>query len=48
MFIKISKLKFAIMTVYVNDMNLFKTLDKLSKIVEYLKKEFEIKDWGKT
>ena len=33
---------------YVNDKNLIGTLDELSKIVEYLKKDFEVKDLGKT
>ena len=32
----------------VNDMNLIETLEELSKIVEYLKKEFEVQDLSKT
>ena len=35
-------------TVYVNDMNLTKTLEELEKTVSHLKMEFEIKDLGKT
>ena len=33
--------------VYVENMNLIKILEELSKIVEYLK-EFRVKDFGKT
>ena len=47
MFIKKSEIGFAIIAVYVNDMNLIRTLEELSKIVEYLNKEFEVKDLGK-
>ena len=38
---------FAIIIVYVNEMNLIGTFEELSKTVEYLKK-FEVKDLGKT
>ena len=48
MFIKISEIKYAIIVVYVDNMNLIGTLEELSKTVEYLKIEFEIKDLGKT
>ena len=48
MFIKKSEIGFAITVVYVNDMNLIGTLEELSKTAEYLKKEFEVKDLGKT
>ena len=47
-FIKKSKIVFAIIAVYVNDMNLIETPEELSKTIEYLKKEFEVKDLGKT
>ena len=48
MFIKKSEIGFAIIAIYVNDMNLIETLEELSKTVEYLNKEFEVKDFGKT
>ena len=47
-FIKKFETRFVIIAVYVDDMNLIETLEELSKIVEYLKKEFEVKDLGKT
>ena len=47
-FIKKSEIGFAIIAVYVDDMNLIRTPEELSKIAEYLKKEFEVKDLGKT
>ena len=47
-FIKKSKTGFAIIAVYVDDMNLIGTPEELSKTAEYLKKEFEVKDLGKT
>ena len=33
--------------VYVDDMNLIRTLEELSKTVEYLNEEFDVKDLGK-
>ena len=48
MFIKKSKTRFAIIAVYVDDINLIETPEELSQTVEYLKKEFEVKDLGKT
>ena len=48
MFIKKSEIEFAIIAVYVDDMNLIGTPEELSKTAEYLKKEFEVKDLGKT
>ena len=48
MFIKKSGTGFDIIAVYVDDMNLIETLEELSKTAEYLKKEFEVKDLGKT
>ena len=47
-FIKKSETGFAIIAVYVDDLNLVGTLEELTKTVEYLKKEFEMKDLGKT
>ena len=47
-FIKKSHSKFAFVAVYVDDMNLIRTLKKLEKIVSRLKSEFEMKDLGKT
>ena len=47
-FIKKSKTGFAIIAVYVDDLNLVGTPEELTKTAEYLKKEFEMKDLGKT
>ncbi|XP_059310302.1 uncharacterized protein LOC132061519 [Lycium ferocissimum] len=47
-FIKKTKSAFIILAVYVNDINLIRTLEELQKAIEYLKKEFEMKDLGKT
>ena len=47
-FIKKSETGFAIIAVYVDDLNLVGTLEELTKTAEYLKKEFEMKDLGKT
>ena len=47
-FIKKSEIGFAIIAVYVDDLNLVGTLEELTKTAEYLKKEFEMKDLGKT
>ena len=47
-FIKKSETRFAIIDVYVDDLNLVGTPEELTKTVEYLKKEFEMKDLGKT
>ena len=44
MFIEKSKTKFAMIIVYVDDMNLIRTLEELSKTVEYLNEEFDVKD----
>ena len=48
MFIKKSNSGFAIVAVYVDDMNLVGTPEELHKTAEYLKSEFEMKDLGKT
>ena len=48
-FIKKSKIRFVIIVVYVDDLNLVGTPKELTKTKKkYLKKEFEIKDIGKT
>ncbi|KAL4016718.1 hypothetical protein IC575_024375 [Cucumis melo] len=47
-FIKKSQSEFAIIAVYVDNLNIIGTLEELSKAIEYLKKEFEMKDFGKT
>ncbi|BBH04558.1 transposable element gene, partial [Prunus dulcis] len=39
---------FAIVAVYVDDMNLIGTSEELQRTVNYLKREFEMKDLGKT
>ena len=46
-FIKKSKTRSAIIIVYVDDLNLIVTLEKLTRPTKYLKKEFEMKDLGK-
>jgi hypothetical protein len=47
-FIKKSESGFAIVAVYVNDLNLMDTPEELTKTANYLKNEFEMKDLGKT
>ena len=47
-FIKKSKIGFAIIVVYVDDLNLVGTPEELTKKAKYLKRKFEIKDLGKT
>jgi hypothetical protein len=47
-FIKRTSSGFAIVAVYVDDMNLIGTLDELKETAKYLKSEFEMKDLGKT
>ena len=47
-FIKKSETRFAIIAIYVDDLNLVETPEELTKTAEYLKKEFEMKDLGKT
>ena len=47
-FINKSETGFVIVAVYVDDINLIGTPEELAKTVEYLKKEFEVKDLGKT
>ena len=47
-FIKKVATGFSIIAVYVDDLNLIRTLEELIKTIDYLKKEFEIKDLGKT
>ena len=47
-FIKKSKTEFAIIAVYVDDLNIVGTPEELTRTTNYLKKEFEMKDLGKT
>ena len=47
-FIKKVATRFEIITVYVDDLNLIGTPEELIKTIDYLKKEFEMKDLGKT
>ena len=47
-FIKKLETRFAIIAVYVDDLNLFGTPEELTRTKNYLKKEFEMKDLGKT
>jgi len=47
-FIKKSNSGFAIIVVYVDDLNLVGSPAELTKTADYLKKEFEMKDLGKT
>ena len=47
-FIKKLETGFSIIAVYVDDLNLVGTPEELTKTAEYLKKEFEMKDLGKT
>ena len=48
MYIKKTTLGLVILVVYVDDINLIGTPQKVQKAIEYLKKEFEMKDLGKT
>ena len=47
-FIKKSETRFAIIAVYVDDLNLIRTLEELTRTTNYLIKEFEMKDLGQT
>ena len=47
-FIKKSESGFAIVAVYIDDLNLVGTLEELTKTTNCLKNEFEMKDLGKT
>ena len=47
-FIRRLEIIFAFIIVYVDDLNLVRTLEKFTRITNYFKKEFEIKDLGKT
>ena len=47
-FIKKSKYDFVIIVVYVDDLNIIETHEEIPKIINYLKKEFKMKDLGKT
>ena len=47
-FIKKLEIGFVILTVFFDELNLIGTLEELTRTTNYLKKEFEIKDLGKT
>ena len=47
-FIMKSNIIFAIIVVYIDDLNLVWTSEELTRTTKYLKKEFEMKDLGKT
>ena len=47
-FIKKSEIGFSIIAMYVDDLNLVGTLEELTRTTKYLKREFAIKDLGKT
>jgi hypothetical protein len=47
-FIKRLEFGFAIVVVYVDDLNLVGTPEEFTKTANYLKNEFEMKDLGKT
>ena len=47
-FIKKTSFGFAIVAVYVGNMNIIGTLDEIKETAAYLKSEFEMKDLGKT
>ena len=47
-FIKKSEIGFEIIVVYVDDLNLVRTPRELTRTTNYLKNEFEMKDFGKT
>ena len=47
-FIKKSESGFATVAIYVDNINIIGTLKELTKTVEYLKREFKVKDLGKT
>jgi hypothetical protein len=47
-FIKKSESNFVIIVVYVDDLNIIGTHEEILKTINYLKKEYEMKDLGKT
>ena len=47
-FVKKANLGFAIIVIYVNDLNIIKTFEEIPKVTNYLKEEFEMKDIRKT
>ena len=47
-FLKKSKTRLRIIAIYVDDLNLIWTPEKLTKTTNYLKKEFKMKDLRKT
>ena len=47
-FIKKLETRFVVIVVYVDDLNLVRTVENLTKTTKYLKNKFEMKDLGKT
>ena len=47
-FIKKTRLKFVVLPIYVDDINLIGSPIELQKAIDYLKNEFEMKDLGRT
>ena len=47
-FIKRTKMGFTIIAIYVDDLNIIGTPNELHEAIEYLKREFEMNDLGKT
>ena len=45
---KISKNEFVIIVVYADNINIVGTSNKFTKTIDFLKKEFEMKDFGST
>lgn len=46
--IKKSTIGFVIIIVYVEDLNLIQTFEELTRIIDYLKRKFEMKNFGET
>ena len=47
-YMKILENEFTIIVVCVDDINIIRTPNELTKAIDYLKKEFEMKDLGRT
>ena len=47
-FIKSSRIRFVIIVIYIDDLNIIGTPEELDKAINCLKKEFEMKDLGRT
>jgi len=47
-YMKLLENEFVIIVVYVDDINIVDTPNELTKAIDYLKKEFEMNDFGRT